>query len=188
MLFSYFLPVFAIAQFNQQKVRNMAAKIQILDKQTNSFGGIFYVISQFRSSDQAALTDKKLGVKGINTKISYSNMVENLTSVFVSGGEMLENAHQFRHCAHTANTIGRDLRGLAVESTEFQTVTSGKTYQFNINGRLNDLLLDGLLKLGMVSPKQPVIFDYYFVTSKIVERKNDICCSYEKYLYYCNLN
>ena len=68
-------------------MRNLAAKIQILDKQINSFGGIFYVISQFRSSGQAALIDKTLGVKGINTKFSYSNVVENLTSVFLSGGE-----------------------------------------------------------------------------------------------------
>jgi hypothetical protein len=32
----------------------MAAKIQILDKQINSSGGLFYVISQFRSSSQAS--------------------------------------------------------------------------------------------------------------------------------------
>jgi len=104
----------------------MAAKIQILDKQINSFGGIFYVISQFRSSGQAALIDKTLGVKGINTKFSYSNVVENLTSIFVSGGEVLEDVNFFRQEAFKANpdyrscsadTIGRDLRGLAVENT-----------------------------------------------------------------------
>ena len=37
----------------------MSAKVQILDKQINSFGGIFYVISQFRSSSQAALIDRR---------------------------------------------------------------------------------------------------------------------------------
>ena len=81
----------------------MAAKIQILDKQINSFGGIFYIISQFRSSGQAALIDKTLGVKGINTKLSYSNVVENLTSIFVSGGEVLEDVNFFRQEAFKAN-------------------------------------------------------------------------------------
>lgn len=145
----------------------MAAKIQILDKQINSFGGIFYVISQFRSSGQAALIDKTLGVKGINTKFSYSNVVENLTSIFVSGGEVLEDVNFFRQEAFKANpdyrfcsadTIGRDLRGLAVENTEFQAVESGKTYQFNINNRLNGLLLKSLLQLGVVNKEATAFF------------------------------
>lgn len=115
------------------------------------------------------MVDKILGIKGINTRYSYSNVIENLTSVFVSGGEVLEDVNFFRQEAFKANpdyrfcsadTIGRNLRGLAVANTEFQAVTSGKTYQFNINGRLNDLLLKGLLELGMVEKDVPVIFDY----------------------------
>ena len=187
MLFSYFSPIFAIAYFNKQLVRNMVAKIQILDKQINSFGGIFYIISQFRSSGQAALINKTLGVKGINTKFSYSNVVENLTSVFLSGGEVLEDVNFFRQEAFKANpdyrfcsadTIGRDLRGLAVENTEFQAVTSGKTYQFNINDRLNDLLLKSLLGLGMVEKDAPVIFDYD--NQFIPTEKYDATYSYKK--------
>ena len=165
----------------------MAAKIQIFDKQVNSFGGIFYIISQFRSSGQAALIDKTLGVKGINTKFSYSNVVENLTSVFLSGGEVLEDVNFFRQEAFktnpdyrfcSADTIGRDLRGLAVENTEFQAVTSGKTYQFNINDRLNDLLLKSLLGLGMVEKDAPVIFDYD--NQFIPTEKYDATYSYKK--------
>lgn len=101
----------------------------------------FFIIDQFRSSGLAALVDKTLGIKGINTRYSYSNVIENLTSVFVSGGEVLEDVSFFRQEAFKANpdyrfcsadTIGRDLRGLAVENTEFQAVESGKTYQFSI--------------------------------------------------------
>jgi hypothetical protein len=98
----YFSPVFAIAQFNKQLVRNTAAKIQILDKQINSFDGIFYVISQFRSTGQTNLIDKTLGVKGISKKFSFPNVVENLTSVFVSG-EVLEDVNFFRQEAFIAN-------------------------------------------------------------------------------------
>ena len=117
----------------------MAAKIQIKNDSINSFGGIFFIINQFRSSGLAKLIDKVLGSKGINTKFSYSNVVENLTSIFVSGGEVLEDVNFFRQEAFTANpdyrfcsadTIGRDLRGLAVENTEFQATESGKSYRF----------------------------------------------------------
>ena len=102
----------------------------------------FFIIDQFRSSGLAALADNTLGAKGINTRYSYSNVIENLTSVFVSGGEALEDVNFFRQEAFKANpdyrfcsadTIGRDLRGLAVENTEFQAVESGKTYQFIAN-------------------------------------------------------
>ena len=41
MLFSYFTPIFAIAYFSKQLVRNMAAKIHIKNDRINSFGGIF---------------------------------------------------------------------------------------------------------------------------------------------------
>ncbi|MDY6325919.1 MAG: hypothetical protein SPL47_01195 [Bacteroidales bacterium] len=78
---------------------------------------------EFRSSGLAALADNTLGTKGINTRYSYSNVTENLTSVFVSGGEALEDVNFFRQEVFKANpdyrfcsadTIGRDLRGLAV--------------------------------------------------------------------------
>ncbi len=99
----------------------MAAKIQIKNDRINSFGGIFFIIDQFRSSGLAALADNTLGAKGINMRYSYSNVIENLTSVFVSGGEALEDVNFFRQEAFKANpdyrfcsadTIGRDLRGL----------------------------------------------------------------------------
>ncbi len=56
----------------------------------------FFIIDQFRSSGQADLINKALGIKGINTKFSYSHVVENLASVFVSGGEVLEDVNFFR--------------------------------------------------------------------------------------------
>ena len=125
MLFSYFSPIFAIANFNKQLVRNTAAKIQILDKQINSFGGIFYVISQFCSSGQAALIDKTLGVKGINTKFAYSDVVENLMSVFVSGGEVLEDVNFFRKEAFKANPDYRKLPSLGKAHRRQQGFRSG---------------------------------------------------------------
>ncbi len=147
----------------------MAAKIQIKNDGIHSFGGLFFIIDQFRASGLAQLVDNTLDVNGLNSKYKYSNIVENLTSVYMSGGEVLEDVNFFWQEAFKANpdyrccsadTIGRDLRGLAVENTEFQAVESGKTYQFNINDKLNDLLLNGLIQLGMVNKEQLVTFDY----------------------------
>ena len=42
------------------------------------------------------MIDKTLGINEINAKFSYSHVVENLTSVFVSGGEILEDVNFFR--------------------------------------------------------------------------------------------
>jgi hypothetical protein len=48
------------------------------------------------------LSDKIPEVKRTNTRYSYSNVVENLTSVFVSG-EVLEEVNFFRQEAFKAN-------------------------------------------------------------------------------------
>ena len=133
------------------------------------------------------MADNTLGAKGINMRYSYSNVIENLTSVFVSGGEALEDVNFFRQEAFKANpdyrfcsadTIGRDLRGLAVENTEFQAAESGKSYRLNINDRLNGLLLKALLQLGVVNKEQPVTFDY---DNQFIEtEKYDATYSYKK--------
>ena len=71
----------------------------------NSFGGIFFIIDQFRSSGLAALVDKILGIKGINTRYSYSNVIENLTSVFVSGAEVLAPKTLRKEIARIGKTV-----------------------------------------------------------------------------------
>ena len=165
----------------------MSAKVQILDKRINSFGGIFYAIDQYRSSGLAALIDNMLNTKGINTKYSHSDVIGNLMTVLVSGGEVLEDVNFFRQEAFkvnpdyrfcSADTIARDLKKLAVENTEFQAVGSGKKYQFSINDRLNGLLLKALLQLGMVNKEQPVTFDYD--NQFIATEKYDATYSYKK--------
>ena len=86
----------------------------------------------------------------------------------------------YRFCS--ADTIARDLHGLAVENTPMQAVESGKTYQFNINDKLNELLLKAFLKLGMVNENEPVIFDY---DNQFIEtEKYDATYSYKKAFGY----
>lgn len=86
----------------------------------------------------------------------------------------------YRFCS--ANTIARDLRGLAVENTRVKAVESGKTYQFNINDKLNGLLLKALLKLGMVKKDESLVFDYD--NQFIPTEKYDATYSYKKAFGY----
>ena len=121
----------------------MAAKIQIKNDTLNSFGGIFFAIDQFRASHLAELINNTLGSKRLNARFKYSDTLKNLASVFLSGGEVLEDVNFFRQEAFkknpdyrfcSADTIARDLRGLAVENTPVQAVESGDTVNLVISG------------------------------------------------------
>ena len=117
-----FSPVFCDCK-PQQTIdeKYISNKYKLKNYKINSYCGIFFIIDQCRSSRLATLVDKALGINWINTKYSYSNVIENLSSVFVIGGEVLEDVNFFRQEAFKANpeyrfcsvdTIGRDLCGL----------------------------------------------------------------------------
>ena len=121
----------------------MAAKIQIKNDTINGFGGTFFAIDQFRASHLAELINNTLGSKGLNARFKYSDTLENLASVFLSGGEVLEDVNLFRQEAFkknpdyrfcSADTIACDLRGLAVENTPVQAVENGDTVNLVISG------------------------------------------------------
>ena len=126
----------------------------------------FFIIDQFRSSGLAALADNTLGAKGINTRYSYSNVIENLTSVFVSGGEALEDVNFFRQEAFKANpdyrfcsadTIGRDLRGLDPQLLRLARREDCRQQGFRSGGdlaceKVRLPLRSGAVPLGLTQP------------------------------------
>ncbi len=68
----YFSPVFAIAYFGKQLVRNMAAKLQIKNDRINSFGG-FFAIEQFRASGFILLVNNTLVVSSSKHTFDMQN-------------------------------------------------------------------------------------------------------------------
>ena len=97
---------------------NMTAKVQIKNDRINCFGGIFFAIDQFRASRLAKLVNNTLGSKGLNARFKFSDILENMASIFLSGGEVLEDVNFFRQEAFgknpdyrfcSADTIARDL-------------------------------------------------------------------------------
>lgn len=75
---------------------NMTAKVQIKNDTINSLGGIFFAIDQFRASRLAKLVNNTLGSKGLNARFKFSDTLENMASIFLSGGEVLEDVNFFR--------------------------------------------------------------------------------------------
>lgn len=75
---------------------NMTAKVQIKNDTINSFGGIFFAIDQFRASRLAKLVNNTLGSKGLNARFKFSDTLENMASISLSGGEVLEDVNFFR--------------------------------------------------------------------------------------------
>ena len=112
------------------------------------------------------MADNTLGAKGINTRYFYSNVIENLTSVFVSGGEALEDVNFFRQEAFKANpdyrfcsadTIGRDLRGLDPQLLRLARREDCRQQGFRSGGdlaceKVRLPLRSGAVPLGLTQP------------------------------------
>ena len=85
-------------------------------------------------------------------------MVETLMSIYFTGGSRIEDARrlsaQFSEKTQgyelcSPDTVLKMLSDQASEDT-FLDTKDGKSYKFNINGRLDKLLIYGLLKCGQV--------------------------------------
>ncbi|MBP5535366.1 MAG: hypothetical protein J6X62_01095 [Bacteroidales bacterium] len=136
----------------------MGAKVQIKNDSINNFGGFYFCIDHFRRSGLADIIDNTLVIRGILAQYSYSEIVETLMSIYLTGGSRIEDAKRlstqfsektqgYEMCS--PDTVLKMLSDKASEDT-FLDTKDGKSYKFNINGRLDKLLIDGLLKCGQV--------------------------------------
>ena len=89
-------------------------------------------------------------------------------SIYFTGGLRIEDAKrlsaQFSEKTQGYEMCSPDtiLKMLSDQSSEdtFVDTAEGKSYKFNINGRLDKLLIDGLLKCGQVKVGGGHTFDY----------------------------
>ena len=70
----------------------MAAKIQIKNDSIYNFGGFYFCVDHFRKSGLAELIDNTLGIRGVLATYSYSEIVESLMQIFMTGGSRIEDA------------------------------------------------------------------------------------------------
>lgn len=127
------------------KVTNSAEKI-------TSFGGFNFVFNSYRKSGLSDLIDKHLGTRVKTFGFSYSDIFANHLGVFLNGGDCTEDAndHFREHLQQvrgiwvcSADTILRGIKELATDTLFLENPDSGVKHEFNLNLKLNDLLVKG---------------------------------------------
>jgi hypothetical protein len=134
----------------------------------NPFGGFNFCVKLLKDIGIPALFDRELGSRGKKAEFKYSDILQSHLAIYLNGGDCTEdiNEHLRGHLSTvkdlnvcSADTI---LRGIKELSTPEQTYTgaSGVTHHFNINQRLNGLLLKTLKKTGQLNTLTGHTLDY----------------------------
>jgi len=149
-------------------MKDFGTKVVKFSQNITPFGGISYVNTQFNKSGMAQLIDNELGIRGLGAGYSHSEIFRTWFELFFSGGECAEDVqvHLRRtleqipnNKACSSDTMLREVKSLATENTEIVS-SSGKTYQFNINEKMNRLNIKSLLLTGQLEKGGSYDFDY----------------------------
>lgn len=143
-------------------------KVQQYSTTVNPFSGISFVNHIFNRVGLSQLIDEELGARVKYVGYSYSDIIRNLTNVFLSGGDVIEDvsSHLGTHLKEIPNnqvpspdTIGRGLKELTTSNTVFVS-NSNISYNFNINKKLNLLNIKSLLLTNQLEANKNYDFDY----------------------------
>ncbi len=143
-------------------------KVQKYSTTVNPFSGISFVNYFFNQIGLNKLIDKELGNRVKTFGFSYSDIIRNLTNVFLSGGDVIEDvgSHLGTHLKEIPNnqvpspdTIIRGLKELTTSNTIFVSA-SAISYNFNINKKLNSLNIKSLLLTKQLEVNKSYDFDY----------------------------
>jgi len=143
-------------------------KIQNFKTKVNPFSGNSLVNHYFNKSGMSQLIDNELGARVKYVGYQYSEIFRNLTNVFLSGGDSIEdiNTHFGEHLKSipgnnvpSADTVLRSFKEITTENTIY-TSDSGLSYNFNINSKLNKLNIKSLKLTGQLKAGECYDFDY----------------------------
>nr|CAA54268.1 unnamed protein product [Bacteroides thetaiotaomicron] len=127
------------------------AKIQIKSEQITPFGGIFCVMEEFDAL-LSNIIDSTLGPRTKTFGYQYSEIFRSLMCVYFCGGSCVEDisTHLMSHLSFhpvlrscSADTILRAIKELTVPNITYTSSVSGKSYDFNMADRMNELLRQG---------------------------------------------
>ena len=156
------------------------------NKTITPFAGISFVNESFKTSGIAALIDSTLGKRVKTIGYQYSDIFKNVTNVFMSGGDVIEDLNtsfgkHLKDIPHnnvpSPTTVIRGVNELTVANTTF---TSGNdvSYNFNINTQMNRLNLKSLLLTQQIEAGKLYDFDY---DNQIIKNSNyDAKTTYKK--------
>jgi hypothetical protein len=131
-------------------------KLQKISSNVSPFAGISFVNNSFNECGFSQLIDNELGARVKTIGFSYSDIIRNLINVFFSGGSCTEDIqrHLGQHLKSipgnkvpSADTILPGIKELATKNTVL-TSKQEKMYEFNINKKLNTLIIKLLLHVN----------------------------------------
>lgn len=146
----------------------MRLKITTSDAKINPFGGLNFCVELLDQSGIPALIDRHLGRRVSTFGFDYSEILMNQLSIYFTGGDCAEdiNEHLGDHLKKvkglavcSADTILRGVKELATPASTLIS-KSGTAHEFNINTRLNELLVKALKKTGQLDAQQGYTLDY----------------------------
>ena len=150
-------------------MKNFVTKIKKISQNITPFAGISYVNSEFNNCGMAQLIDNELGQRVQTVGYSYSEIISNWFDLFLCGGECAEDINEAHmnaslkqipgNAVGSPDTLIRGVKELAVDNTGVVSST-GNSYQFNINDKMNNLNIKSLLLTGQLSKDQSYDFDY----------------------------
>jgi hypothetical protein len=166
-------------------------KIQKNASLVSPFSGISFVNNEFVKSGLSQLVDKELGSRQSTKGYTYGNVIKNLSNVFYCGGDCAEDIQTHvgndlklipGNVVSSADTVLRVVKELATDNTEFVS-QQGKSYNFNINKKLNSLNIKSLILTKQLLVGKAYDFDYD--NQIIPTEKYDTKRTYKKVNGYC---
>lgn len=161
-------------------------KIRNFKTTVSPFAGISLVNYHFNKSGLSQLIDNELGQRTKYVGFQYSEIFRNLTNVFLSGGDVIEdiNTHLREHLQSipnnnvpSADTVLRGINELTTENVIY-TSESGISYNFNINEKLNRLNIKSLKQTKEL--KAGVYYDFDYDNQINANKKWDAKTTYKK--------
>lgn len=154
------------------------------------FGGFNFCHKFLCNSGIPNIIDKHLGKRVKHVGFDYSDILMNHLAIFLNGGDCTEdiNEHLRGHLGQvrglsvcSADTILRGIKELSTPTEELIS-PSGVKHEFNINTRLNELLLKASVKTGQLDNRTGYTLDYD--NQVIATEKYDAQKTYKKCVGY----
>lgn len=162
------------------------AKVNIKNEKLTPFGGLYFTNKAFQALSLGKVLNDTLG-KRTSTYNGYQwdEILSALLDVYLCGGNCVEDVNR-REChlrespntrIPTSHTIGRAIKELAYPNTEYNS-KANHSFCFNTNPRLNELMMQLNIKMGLFHKGQVVDadFDHVFLPTE----KEDATYSYKQ--------
>lgn len=165
-------------------------KLQKISTQVSPFAGISFVHNEFVKVGMSQLVDTELGYRVKTIGYQFSDIIKNYINVFYSGGSCAEDiqTHLGKHLKSipdnsvpSADTLLRGIKELAVPNKTYLS-KQGKSYDFNVNTKLNRLNIKSLLLTGQL--ESGVYYDFDYDNQIIATEKYDTKRTYKQYNGY----